>query len=263
MHKWTLDKALDQSLNDVWQGIKTQLSNIPTSKSVIATGNRGEARELNRLDSGYWLLIAAIKLLSTGIEPSDKSLIDWKLSELDEQRDVILDRLRPLKSKHYRWLSQLQTIWNSCYEVFTLKAVRRERELKKIEKIFNDLVGLYLQQEPSSREVIQEMLEVLDEKVTNNPKIKTLYKAWRLINWVYSYIEKSTAVITEDPIYKKYPVRALRGRPRYHLPNGCRLYPRVEKPENSEGIRFFKTVEEARSENLDLCGRCKSILRNE
>jgi hypothetical protein len=262
VHKWKLEKAVDHSLNCVWQGVKLQLGNIPPSKSVNATGCKGEAKELNRLDSGYWLLIAAIKLLTTGINPSDKSSIDWKLSELDEQRDFILERLQPLKRKHYRWLSQVQNFWNSCYEVFTLKAVRRERELKQIEKVFNDLVRLYLQQEPTSREVLQEMLEVLDEKVTSNPRIKTLYKAGRLINWVYSYIEKSTPVITEDPIYEKLPVRAIRRSPCYHLPNGCRLYPRVEKSKDSERIKFFETVEEAKAENLYLCGKCKIILRN-
>ncbi|MGJ5633859.1 hypothetical protein [Nostoc sp. CALU 1950] len=257
-----MNKAVDQSLNSIWQEVRAKLHHIATSESVIATADKREANKLNRLDSEYWLLLRAIELLTIGINSSDRDLVDWKLSELDEQKDFVLDRLDPLKKKHYSLLSKIQDTWHSCYAIFTFEAIRRERSFRKIEKILTNLIVSYINQE-SSKENIQEMLEVLDEKIAKNPRLKTLYQTSRLLNWVYSYIGNLSTNISEDPIYRDYPVRAKRGRYCYHLPNGCSHYPRVEKPEHRKTILFFKTIEEAKAENLDLCGSCKRIIRSE
>lgn len=261
LYKWQLGKAVDKSIDSTWQEIKSHLYQLRVPESVVATGDKREARELNKLDSEYWLLIAAVELLSDGISPSEKSLVNWKLSELDEQRDFLLERLQPLKRKYYGQLNWIESFWNSCYSLFTLKVLRQEQELKKVQEILNDLVVSYVRQEPSSKEVLQEMLEALDEKTTKNPRLKTLYKTWRLLNWIYSYIETSTATATEDPVYSKFPVRARLDSYCYHLPDGCSNYPRVEKEEHKKIIKFFETVEEAEAEGLDLCGRCKIRLR--
>jgi hypothetical protein len=263
-HKWHLNKALDKSLNFIWQEVRAKLHNIPSPESVIATGDKREASRLNRLDSEYWLFVKIIELLTAGFNVSDKDLIDWKLSELDEQRDVIIDRLQPLKKRHYSLLSNIQYLWHSCYAFLTFEAIRREKGFKRIEKILTELLIIYINQEPS-RENIQEMLEVLDEKLSKNPRLKTLYQTSRLLNWVYSYIGNLSVDVYEDehPIYKNYRVRARRGRTCYHLPNGCSHYPRVEKPEDQETIMFFKTIEEAKAADLDLCGSCKRIVKME
>lgn len=261
-HKWKLNKAFDQSLNFIWQEVRSKLHNIPSSESVIATGDKLEARKLNKLDSEYWLFVRITELITAGVNVADKDVIDWKLSELDEQRDIINDRLQPLKKRYYSLLSTIQDVWHSCYAVFTLEAIRREKGFKRIEKILTDLLIAYIVQEPS-KENIQEMLEVLDEKLTKNPRLKTLYQTSRLLNWVYSYIGNLSTDVDEDPIYKDYPVRARHGKNCYHLPNGCSQYPRVEKPEHREKILFFKTSQEAKAQNLDLCGSCKRILKLE
>jgi hypothetical protein len=240
-HKWRLDQAVDQSLNSIWQEIRAKLDDISLSDSIISTGDKKETIKLNRLDSEYWLFMNTMELLTTGINASDQELIDWKLSELDEQRDVILDRLSPLKKRHYSLLNKIQDTWHSCYSVFTLEAIRREKGFKRIEKTLTDLLIVYIDQEPS-KERIQEMLEVLDEKLTKNPRLKTLYQTSRLLNWVYSYIGNLSTDVEEDSIYKAYTVRARHGSNCYHLYNGCSQYPRVEKPEDKQTILFFKTT---------------------
>ncbi|BAY23683.1 hypothetical protein NIES2100_34750 [Calothrix sp. NIES-2100] len=261
-YQWQLNKAVDHSLNSIWQEVRAKLHHTPTSESVIATADKREASQLNQLDSEYWLLLRAIELLTVGVNTTDRDLVDWKLTELDEQRDFILDRLNPLKRKHYGLLNKIQDTWHSCYAIFTFEAIRREKSFKRIEKILTDLLITYINQEPS-KENIEEMLEVLDEKMAKNPRLKTLFQTSRLLNWVYSCIGNLSMDVNEDPIYKDYPVRAKRGRYCYHLPNGCSHYPRVEKPEHQAKILFFKTIKEAEAQNLDLCGTCKRIISSE
>jgi hypothetical protein len=244
----------------MWQEARLTVNNINSLDTVIATGDEREANELNRLDSKYWLLSKIIELLTIGVIVTDKDLVDWKLSELDEERDFILDRLRPLKRKYYTWLTRIEDSWQSFYSLFTLQAIRREKRLRIFERSLTSLVIFYISREPS-KENIQEMLEALDEIMARNPRLKPLYQTSRLLNWVYSYIESSTTNVQEDPIYREYLVRARREKPCYHLPNGCTHYPRVEKPEDKERILFFRTTEEAKAQNLNLCGSCRKILR--
>lgn len=259
-HNFELDKAVSQSLNSMWQRARSAVNNINSSETVIATGDKREASELNKLDSEYWLLSRIIELLTTGISTTDKDLVDWKLSELDEERDFILDRLRPLKRKYYSWLSRVENSWQSFYALFTLQAIRQQKRLKIFERSLSSLVIFYINREPS-KENIQEMLEALDEIMSKNPRLKPLYQTSRLLNWVYLYIESLTTDVQEDPIYKEYPVRARCEKSCYHLPNGCTHYPRVEKPEDPAKILFFRTIEEAEAQNLNLCGSCRKISR--
>lgn len=261
-YKWQLDRAVEQSLNSAWREVKSEVDNIPTSSSVPEISNGEEARKLNRLDSKYWLILRAIELLSVGVHSSNRNVIDWKLHELDEERDAIRNRLRPLRRRYYKGLDRIQNSWDICYSFLTLEIVRKGREFRKTEKILAVLDKTYTGQVPS-RENIQEMLEVVDEKVANHPRSQSLHRTSRLLNWIYLNIESLTTKVSEDPKYKDYPVRARRGRPCYHLPNACSHYPRVEKPEDQATILFFRTVEEADAKNLDLCGSCKRILRRE
>lgn len=58
----------------------------------------------------------------------------------------------------------------------------------------------------------------------------------------------------------KYPIRSINDNLKYHIPNGCHRYPRIEKPEDKDrGINFFKTIEDAKASGLDICEDCKSI----
>ncbi|KAM3100499.1 hypothetical protein ACKFKF_11810 [Phormidesmis sp. 146-12] len=264
-HKLELNKAVSQSLNLMWQEARSTVNNMDSLETVIATGDKHEASELNKLDSKYWLLSRIVELLAAGISAPDKDLVDWRLSELGEKRDFILSRLHPLKRKHYTWLSRIEDSWQYFYAVLTLQAIKREKELSIFERSLTSLVIFYIHREPS-KENIQEMLEALDDLMARNPRLKPLHQTSRLFNWVYSCIEKLATDIQEDPVqedpvYKEYPVRARREKPCYHLPNGCTHYPRVEKAEDPAEILFFKTIGEAEAQNLDLCGSCRRILR--
>lgn len=261
-HKWQLNKALEQSLNSTWQEVKSEVNSIPTASSVPETSNGEEARRLNRLDSKYWLILRATELLSGGIPSSDRNLVDWKLHELDEERESLYNRLQPLRRRYYKRLDRIQGVWNFCYSIFTFKAVRKNREFREIEKILAALDSTYTGRIPS-RENIQEMLEIVDEKVLNYPRSQFLHRTSRLFNWIYLNLESLTTKVAEDPKYKDYPVRARHGSSRYHLPNACSHYPRVEKPEDQATILFFRTIEEAEAHDLNLCGSCKRMRRRE
>lgn len=259
-YKWQLDKAVDQSLNSIWHEVKSEVDNIATSESVIATGDREEAIKLNRLDSKYWLLLKIIELLSSGVSRSERDVIDRKLNELDEQRDFIYKRLHSLKNKYYKIFNKIQAAWAVFYSFTPFEIIKKRRDYNKVEKILNDLDINYTK-EIVSQEKIQEMLEILDEKSARDRKIKTLQKTLRLFNWVYSYIKILTPTVSEDPQYQNYPVRARLESRCYHLPNGCEHYPRIEKPEHKNKFLLFKTVEEAKQQNLDLCKTCQRILK--
>ena len=259
IYKVQVGKAVEESIKSAWQTVRLKLHDIPTPESVVATGSKREARELNRLDSEYWLLTAAIELLSANISPSDRNLVDWKLSEIDERRDLLSERLQPLKSEHFKLMNRLQETWKSCYEFFSLKAIRQEKENKKVERILSYLVVSYAGEVPSSREVIQGMLEVLDEEITKYPRLKTLREAWRLLNWTYSYTEYSSEGIREDPKYEEFHVRARQESLIYHILGGCWRYPRVERAGDDEIIRFFKAIEDAEAEKLKICKTCQRI----
>jgi hypothetical protein len=104
---------------------------------------------------------------------------------------------------------------------------------------------------------------MLEEKLVKTSKTETLYKIWRLSNWIFSGEKHSLAAesISEEPGYSEFKVRAFLNRPKYHIFNGCDRFPRVENPGDENKFRFFRSIEEAEKAKLEICRNCQKKLR--
>ncbi|NEP57415.1 MAG: hypothetical protein F6K31_10375 [Symploca sp. SIO2G7] len=255
----------EESYHKLWTRIQRQLYHLHDSNDIPQTNDRSEAKILSNIDSQHWLLIEILKLISQGSD--NQNSLFWLVRELEEERDVIAERLNPLKANYYRTINKVQSSFSFILDSVSLIFIKG-KEYEEVEEIFTYLIVKYLKSTVPTQLEVQELLEAVDKKLLDKSEIKLIYKFWRLLNWVASIEKQNSAfnseVINYEPvdIYEKYPIRAWENKHVYHYPQGCTHYPGREKQEYRNGILFFATPQEAESPPfmLKVCGTCKKII---
>ena len=257
-HKFKVDKAVKYSLDSIWSEVSLRAYNITISDSIAETSDQEETRELNKLESEYWLLLQIIDLLSSNGTNHDRALLNQGIHSLDQERESILKRLNPLKSRYYKLLSQVQDISNTTLSFLLYDIFRNIEEQKNNEKILTEVYERYSCKDPSKLN-IKEMIKSLEAMIGSIPRSKNLYITLDLVRWIDLVIEDLEGIHAEAPQYSRYKVRAKRTSNKYHIYSNCSKYPRVEKPGDDEKIKFYSDIQEAEEENKFLCKDCKKI----
>lgn len=256
------ERFLDNTSKNLWKAIRSSIICLPDHEKLIEeTDTVKEARDLNKIESQYWLLIQLSEKLQVGSE--DYEVVFWKLRELEEERQDILQRLEPLKKKYLRNLDDLQQELSKFSQIFA-----SSKQDKEIEDLLNNLV-INLKKDEVTELEIQELLETVKEKAYEFPNTQRIYNVWRLIDWVYqnSWLRREqsfSALDMQNQMDSHYPpVRAhiSKSRTKYHLPHGCHLYPKVENESDVDRIYFFLDAKEAERSGFKICGLCKKQIR--
>jgi hypothetical protein len=257
-HKFKVDKAVKYSLDSIWSEVSLRAYNITISDSIAETSDQEETRELNKLESEYWLLLQIIDLLSSNGTNHDRALLNQGIHFLDQERESILKRLKPLKIRYYSSLSQLQDISNTVFSFLPYNIFRKIEDQKNNEKILTEVYEQYSCKYPS-KSTIKEMIKFFEAMIGSIPRSKNLYTALDLIRWMDSVVEDLEGSSYEAPQYSKYKIRAKINRNTYHIYSRCSKYPRVEKLGDEKKIRFYTNIQETKGDNLVLCKDCNNI----
>jgi len=246
-------KIFEAAPSQLWENIRWNIISSPSLLFTKPTNDKTEAEKLNKVDSQYWLLARLAEILQEGSENFDD--IFWAIRKLEEQRNHIGVRLTPLKQTYLKDLNNFQE--------FVVKLSSLSNKSKKhdqVEKILNELVQKYVVRENVSELEILELIEVLEERSAKIPMTQSLYNVWRLVNWMYIQVRKSKENELDASLDANYPpIRAWKSKQsKYHIPNGCDTrYPRIEKVDDENLIDFYKTEEEAKKDNREICKFCK------
>ncbi len=254
---------LNRATSDMWLHVKNMLSSLDNlngnSDYLLSINfNENSAKYLNKIDSQYWLLARLLEILD---ENSDSSDIFWKIKDLENRREKIRPHLDNLKKVY------LPDLYSFEKFIEATKLSGKSKMADEVEKILNELVAKYINVQYVSQIEVLELIEALEEKAANTPKNSTIYSVWQLANWLYTQLQtqqisssRLSSIDSNCP-----PIRALKNRnnykSRYHIPNGCNLYPKVSKQDDIDKIDFYQSSKEAENAGRVLCRHCRKRLQ--
>ena len=245
-----VDKIIERSSNNLWKYTALSISrNLPP---INETNDETEAKELNKIDSRYWLIAHLAEILQEDSEQSEE--IFWNIRKLEEKRLYISPRLERLKQKH---LKELKFVQESISRLTLLS--KKSKKYDQVEKILNELVQKYVMRGNVSELEIQDLIEDLEAKLTKTPMTQSLYHVWKLLNWVYIQVHESKHHELFTALDSSYPlIRALKTKQRkYHIRKDCGRYPKIETEEDVKLLDFYETEEDAKKDRY-ICNLCKN-----
>lgn len=237
---------------DSWMKIHEMVDLLIALPDIKVSGSVKEAEHLSRRDSSYWLLAQILEIFEDNIlEPSE---LFWQIRDLEDLREPVSNRLKPLKAKHLRNIQKIQSFAKKV-KIVSEKSKRQDQ----LEKALFNLVQKYISTQNPSEVDILSLISDFKEELPKISGTNALYNFYKIINWVHAHSHNKPSSTYEE-INRKYPlIRARKSNPsnKYHTNSYCKSYPKIEKEEEDvPKIDFYYSTIEAEQKNREICSNC-------